>query len=260
MKLIPYYGDKELTVSDIVVQVSQEDRKRVTDLVKRTAAITQVTDKSEFTNARNAAGELKSLIAEITASKRSAKRPFEAVLNSVEELSKQVLEPVGDEQKRVLDLIAGYVRLLEEEAKEAERKRKEALEAQQRKHDEEMRKMRLQMEQASRDEAAKIAQGIERSEMLANLELELAAMNQGPAKGLVPQGSVRHPFKFRLVDAEKTVKNGCISLLRIELNLLNCQDAVKRLLEIDPKCTPQLPGIEVTQEIQVSVRATSQIR
>jgi hypothetical protein len=43
--------------------------------------------------------------------------------------------------------------------------------------------------------------------------------------------------------------------LRVELDILACNDAVKAQLSIDPHTPPSLPGIEVTRETQVHVKA-----
>ena len=87
--LLPYYGEQPLTVGNITVKVRTSDRKRTAELIKRTSKeVTTVNDQDSFTAARRAAGELKASQNEIYDSKRSAKRPFEAVLQAIEDLSK----------------------------------------------------------------------------------------------------------------------------------------------------------------------------
>jgi multidrug efflux pump subunit AcrA (membrane-fusion protein) len=69
---------------------------------------------------------------------------------------------------------------------------------------------------------------------------------------------VTHPWHFELVDPEATIRAGGKRLLRIEVDHLACQDAVKAQLEIAPDKEPTLPGIKVTRETKVSIRATAQ--
>jgi hypothetical protein len=75
-------------------------------------------------------------------------------------------------------------------------------------------------------------------------------------KSLVPGGRVTHPWKFELIDVEAVIKGGAKRLLRIELDILACQDSVRAQLEIAPDQPPSLPGIKVTRETKVIVRAT----
>jgi hypothetical protein len=274
MELIPYYNQEQLAARDIEVRLNGEDRARVTELCKRTATVTSVHDEASFQAARRAASELKAAATEINSSKRFCKLPFEAVLSAVEELAKEVLQPVGNEQRRIQALLNNYVEKLEAQAREAERKRAEELRAQQLAHEQQIRAMeaakqkaeetaRKAVDEAEREraktEAARNELLLAQAELERTLELEVASMEQEPSRGLVPGGRVDHPFKFRLVDAEKTVKAGCIRLLRVELNILACKDSVRSQLEIAPDRDPELPGIEVTRAINVSVKPASKI-
>jgi hypothetical protein len=251
MELSPYYGEKLLTVSDITVKVRSSDRKRVMDLTQRTAKdITEVKDEDSFTAARRAAGELKAAHGEIYDSKRGAKKPFEVVLASIEDLAKELIGKVEAEENRIGLLLKGYVKELEQKKKDQERVERQMKAAQEAAHQKRMREMQFNHESP---------QAIYEAEMARALELEVAAMAMEPEKGLVPGGRVAHPWKFKLVDAEATVKAGSIRLLKIELDILSCQDAVRAQLEIAPDHPPALPGIEVTQDITVTIKAASRI-
>jgi hypothetical protein len=251
MELAPYYGEKPLTVSDISVKIRSSDRKRVLELTERTLkGITEVKDEDTFTAARRAAGELKAIHGEIYDSKRAAKRPFEMVLASIEDLAKELIGKVEAEEVRIAGLLKGYVKQLEQKKKDQERLERAAKAAEEAAHRQKVRQMQSNHETPEAIDAIEIARA---------LDLEIAAMNQEPEKGLVPGGRVSHPWKFKLVNAEATVNAGCIRLLKIELDILSCQDAVRAQLEIAPDHAPTLPGIEVTQDITVTIKAASRI-
>jgi hypothetical protein len=272
MELEPIYDGQPLTVSHVTIRISSEDQRRVTALVNRTSAtVGEVTDAETFQVAKKAAGDLKSMSNEIMASKRAAKEEFEAILAQLESLSKQVVNPVNEEQTRIGLYLNKYVAKLEAAAKEAERKRRDELKRQEEAHQAKIREMEAAKTKA--DEAARQAQdeisrerakneaarrelALAQAELERALELEVASMTRETPKGLVHDGRVNHPWKFVLVDPVATVKAGCVRLLRVELNHLNCQDSCKAQLEIEPDKDPQLPGIEVSRGINVSIKAS----
>lgn len=275
MDLVPYFGETPFTASQITVQIRASDKTRAQALVKRTsAAITAVNDEATYTAARRAAGELKNFAKEIYESKRNAKRPFEAVEAAIEDLAKELSAPIDVEQNRIIELMTAHVRKLELEKKEAERKLLRQREAEERAHQEKMWQLQAEKEKAEKEaraaqdelkrREAHIEAEIRNQELLdaetaRNLEIEVRAMTTEPLPGVVPGGRVTHPHKFRLVDAVQTVKAGSIRLLRIELDILACQDAVRAQLEIAPDREPTLPGIEITQETKINIKATSRI-
>jgi hypothetical protein len=72
------------------------------------------------------------------------------------------------------------------------------------------------------------------------------------------RGPGRSSYEFRLVG----VRNACgggLRLLRWELDKLACQDSCRAQRDIEPNKMPRLPGIEVTQRINVSVKASARI-
>lgn len=275
MDLVPYYGEQPLTVSKITVQVRASDQQHAEELVKRAIAeVRIVKDEPTYTQARRVAAELKAYEKEIHESKRAAKRPFEAVLAAIEDRAKEFSLKVTNEEKRVLDLMTGYVRQLEEEKKAVERKLREKLEREEKEHQRRMAEMRIEKEKAeaaaraaqdelerrkASEEAKKREEALQQAETLRNLEVEVRAMTMEPLKGVVPGGRVTHPRTFKLRNAEETVKAGCIRLLRIEVDVRACQDSVNSQLEIAPDQEPSLPGIEISQETKVQVKAASRI-
>lgn len=247
MELLPFYGENQLSASHITVRIRASDRQHALALVSRTQAeIKAVTDEETYTKARRAAAELKNLSKEIYQAKRNAKSPFEAVTASIEDLAKEITSPVDKELERVIEVMTGYVRTLERKQKEAQRALQKRLDEEEKAHQETLQKL---------EESKRAAAELERS-----LELEVRAMTTVPAPGVVPGGRVTHPWKFKLIDAAQTVREGCIRLLRIELDVLNCQDAVRGQLEIAPDKAPSLPGIEVTQDINIIIKASSRIQ
>jgi hypothetical protein len=275
MEIKPFYGDQPLGVSQVVIRVDSEDRSRVAKLVARSSKLEDVHDKTSFEAVRQIAGELKAATNEITDSKRAAKRPFEAVLAAIENLARDILAPVQSEQNRILGMLNSYVTELEDEQKREERKRKEqerlAREQAARRIAEALEAKRLaqEKERQARDELERERAQNERirhelalaeARLEEQLDLEIALMNQEPPKALVADGRVDHRLRFRLLNPAETIKAGYGRLLRIELNILNCQDLCKAQLEMDPDNDPQLPGIEVSRETSVSVRATARIQ
>lgn len=250
MELAPYYGERPLTVSDVSVKIRSSDRKRVLDLTERTnKEITEVKDDDSFTAARRAAGELKAMHGEIYDAKRGAKRPFEAVLTSIEDLAKELLGKVEAEEARLAQMLKGYVKQLEAKKRDEQRLEQAKKALAEKVHQERINNLEAQG-QAEQAQLAELERG---------LGLEVAAMSIVSEKGLVPGGRVTHPWKFKLVDPSATVKAGCVRLLKIEVDILACQDAVRAQLEIAPDHFPALPGIEVTQDTSVTIKAASRI-
>jgi hypothetical protein len=248
MEIQPFYGDGKSPIyaPHIVVRVDPKDRERVLALAKRTAAIREVNDEASFSSARQLAGELKAMQNEIQDSKRAAKRPFEAILTAIDELAKDVWAHGKSEQERLLARLNSYVARLEAAQKAEEEKRIAQLRAQ---RDQAERKRR---EALGEQDLAKAAQAQVEKELAE--ELALCFANQ-PAKALVPEGRVNHKYSFKLTDLPKLIAAGNLHLLRWEIDHLACMDAIRTQLEDNPDKMPVLPGIEITREISVSVKA-----
>ena len=104
MEIVPYYGQDSLAVSEVVVRVNPDDRARAVALVERTGVITRVENEQTFLEAKRAAGELKGLLNEIEAAKKSAKLPFTAISEAINSQATDVGTPVQNEHRRVLDI------------------------------------------------------------------------------------------------------------------------------------------------------------
>jgi hypothetical protein len=250
MDIQPYLGDGEnaepIHARSLVVRVDPKDRERVLALVRRTGMVREVNDEASFAVARQLAGELKALANEIQDSKRAAKRPFEAVLAAIEELAKDVWAHGKSEQERLLARLNGYVAQLEAARKAEEQKRIASLRAQK---EEAERKIR---EAQTEQDLAKAAQAKVERELAEELALTFASQ---PAKSLVPEGRVDHKYSFKLANLPELIAAGGLKLLRWEIDHLACMDAVRAQLERDPDKMPVLPGIQITREISVSVKA-----
>jgi hypothetical protein len=274
LQIIPYVGEQEVTASALSVQINPGDRARAEALVLRTGVIQSVVDQGGFTAAKRAAGQLKALIDEIAESKRAAKRPFGAVEKAIDDLASEVGAPVADEHKRILALLNGYVTLLEAAAREEERKKTEALQKQIAAEREKLaiaRAAQLEAEEQARaatdevsrlrarEEARAKAVAAEQAQLASEMAGEISQIGEKPKRGLVPGGRVDHLYEFKLTDVLKTIQAGCLRLLRWEVDVLACRDSVKAQLEIAPDKEPELPGIEITKRINVSVRASARI-
>jgi len=250
MEITPYYGDGDdalvIRPDRLVIEISPEERERVLALVGRAKVLREVTDEISFQAARRVAGELKGMEKEIYESKRAAKRPWEAILATIEQLATDVWAQGKAQQERLLGSLNGYVAQLEA-AKKAQEEKKAA---EQRAKEEEAKRAMAQAK--TTEELAKAQQLQFEQELAADLDKSLAPP---PPPGLVPGGRVAHPYKFKLVDLPAVINNHRLELLRWELNIPACNDAVRLQLERNPDRKPVLPGIEITQEISVSVKA-----
>jgi len=251
MQILPYVGETIVSSGTVRIEVNPQDRDRADDLILSTSTISIVKDERTFKSARDAMGQLKSMLNEIIAGEKSAKQPFSAIVTRIGQLAKDVGLQVKAEHDRIQALTSRYVAALEAaEAKRREEARKAQAEAE------------TQIRQAQR--AAELAKS-EKEKARTQLQLAqaqvkhetLVADNQArEAQTLVPGGRVTHPWRFQLIDPEAVVKAGAKRLLRFELDLLACQDSVRAQLEIAPDKMPELPGIRITRETKVSVKAS----
>lgn len=250
MKIQPYYGagpDREpIEAGALVVRIDPEERERVLALTGRTKTLREVSDEVSFTAARRLAGELKAMANEIQDSKRAAKRPFESILGAIDELAREVWAHGKSEQERLLGCLNGYVAKLEAAQKAEEDKRIAGLRAAKELAEAKIRKAEQE------HNVSKAAQAQVEKELAEELAMGFAA---APPKALVPDGRVDHKYTFKLVDLPKLIANGNLHLLRWEVDHLACKDAIRSQLEKNPDKLPVLPGIEITREIAVSVKA-----
>lgn len=272
MEIIPFIGDSRVATADFRIQIDPQDRKRVDALLLRSSDVVLVNNSDTFAIAKRVAGQLKAMLQEIQDAKRASKRPFSAVEAAIENLAVEAAGPVDTEHKRVLELMNSYVEAIEREEKEAARKKEAALQAQiaeqqrklreareaqaraeaeARKAQDQAERMRLQAEAQRRQDLA------EQTELEQGLALEASQIgNNRPPQSKVPGGRVDHPYEFKLISVEAVVKAGAWRLLRWELDKRACADSVRAQKEINPDGEPQLPGIEITQRVSVSVRAS----
>ena len=250
MQIIPCVGETIVSSGTVTIRINPADRERADDLILSTSTITLVKDERTFTRARDAMGQLKSLMNEIGDSEKSAKRPFTAITTKIGNLAKDVGGPVKLEHDRIQKLCNTYAARIEEE----ERQRREAL-------------RQAQLEAERKIVEARKAQALAKSEsekvksQLAVAQAELTRQNivvqNSEKKSIVPGGRVNHPWTFKLIDPVATLAAGGKRLLRIEVDHLACLDAVKAQLEVNPEAWPELPGIEIIRDTKVIVPATS---
>lgn len=273
MEITPWVGNEALTASSVVITVNLDDRKRAQQLVARTQTIQVVDDSNSFQAAKRLAGEAKALLDEIEASKKAAKQPFIAIGRAVDQLVIEVGTPVAEEHRRILHLLNGYVAEMERKAKEEAHRKAEAERIRQaemerkireaeakaaaadlraRKAQDETERLRLQKEASERQLALAQAQ------LEKDLSEELARLGADkPKPSLVSNGRVDHPLKFELTDIKAVVKAGQWRLLKWTLDVRACQDSCRSQMETAPSVEPFLPGIKITREISVSVRASA---
>src|SRR4029077_10076357 len=245
----PYFGDEQITASNVEVRVNPTDRDRALALVNRIRNDVQdVSDAQEFEDTRQAAAQLKALLDEIELARTQAKTPFTAVGRTIDDVARKVSGPVKNEQNRILGLLGAYVAKLEAARKEEQRREAEA--------------RRLAQEEADRKvREAKSAQEKEVAELARDLaaDVEELGKDSETLPRLVPGGRVNHVYDFELADVNMVVRAGCWRLLRWELDILACRDSVRAQLELAPDREPELPGIKISKRINVSVKAAARI-
>lgn len=234
-----------IAASRLEISVDPDDLERARALVDQTSKeVKAVTDQDTFAAARAAAGRLKSMLDEVEVSRKRVKQPFAKVGKEIDALAKDVVGPIKDEQDRILALLGGYVEKLEAVRKQDEYRKEE--------------ERRLAWEESIRNiKEAKTAQERELAQLAFDLAADVDALGNDelPARGLVPGGRVNHTPDFELLDAGTVFAEGYGGLLRCELDILACRDAVKRQLEAHPNREPSLPGIRIIKRINVSVHA-----
>jgi hypothetical protein len=254
MQITPFVGETIVSSDTVTIRVNPKDRERADDLVLRTSTITIVKDAWTYATAREAAGQLKSMLAEINDSQKAAKGPFTAIVNTINTLAKDVGEAVKAEHERILKICSAYVAKIEaDEAAERAQLRKAQAEAEAR--IEEARRAALAAK--TKTEVAEAQINLAKANVHHDgIKYAVAQLEEKPA--LVPGGRVTHPWKFELVAPMLTLKAASAHLLRIEVDYLACQDAVRAQLEKDPDRAPSLPGIRVTRETKITIKATTQ--
>jgi hypothetical protein len=275
MEIQPYYNNEQLSPANVVVRINPDDRDRANALVARTAQILVVNNSDTLAYAKQAAGQLKAMLDEITSSRKAAQAPFMAVREAISNLAQTVGDPVEAEHKRILGLLNGYVARVEAEQKAEAQKHALAMRRQQEEHDRKIKEARDAQQRAEADaRAAKDEVQREKARAEANAKMLVAAQEQlakemaqeiaeigadKPKETIIAGGRVNHVYEFRLVNVRTTVKENCWNLLRFELDKLACNDSVKAQLEIDPDSEPTLPGIVITKRVNVSVKASAGI-
>lgn len=229
--------------TELVVRVPIEDKERVLALVGSAKILPAVTDEISAQGARHMAGRLKAMEKEIYGDKRAAKAPFEAILATIETLATNLWAEGKTQQERLVGSLKAFL-----DKQEKEREAALAKEAAERRAREQEAAAKLREAQRAQD-LAKAAQFKAEMDLADELDRAFDAASPPPPK------PVPHKWKFRLVDLPAVINNHRLELLRWELDHLACQDAVRLQLERNPEKTPVLPGIEITKEISVTIKA-----
>lgn len=251
MQILPYVGHIQISQESVRISVNPADKDRVEDLVMSSCAVTTVKDQSSYMVARSMAAKLKSMLSEITDAAKAAKRPSTEINEAISTLAADISSPVLAEQNRILGLITVYVKQLEAE-------RAARLEEQRKIKEESDRKI-------AEAKAAALKAETQAQQAKAQLDLARAELSRQTAmlaaeaesKSLVPGGRVAHPWKYRVINANQVVEKYGLSLFRWELDILACNDEVKRQLEHNPTGVPVIAGLEITQDTKVSIKGSA---
>lgn len=276
MEIVPFVGEEPLTSSSVEIRINPDDRLRAKALVERTNLIMNVSDDLTFSAARQAAGELKAMLDEIDSARKASKQPFAAVERAIDNLAKDVAGPLKGAQNRLLGLLGGYVAKLEaarkaEQLREAEARRRAQAEADRKVREAQeardqaqaaLRAAKSEIEEAKRrEEAQRRENQLLQQQLAAELAMDVESLGKDaePAPGLVPGGRVDHRYEFQLESIQQVCAAGLWRLVRWELDLRACQDAVKNQLDNGVE-EPSLAGIRITKKLNVSVKASSRIK
>jgi hypothetical protein len=262
MELTSLYGDQRLNFSEVIVQVDSYDRSRAEALVTRAGAIVAIDDEQSFAAAKRLAGELRAMIDEIAAAKKAANSPFKAVSEAIASLATEVGTPVEGEHRRVLGLINDYVTKIEQAEALALAKAAEAFRQQQAIHEQSiLQAQRAVAEARTKEERLRAQMAEEQAKLKRELAVEIAdQLANRPKKALVPGGRVDHRYQFVLDDVLEVIQAGNLHLLRWEIDYLKCFDAVKAQLDRNPNAEPILPGIKISRQTSVSLKAAARTR
>jgi hypothetical protein len=240
MELTPLYAGDELSVAQVKVLVNPKDRARAEALVSETSKLKTIARTEDLQAVKRAAGQCKAMLNEIEDAKKAAKRPFGAVEAAINDLASEVSDPVESEHKRLLGLLNAYVARVEAEERE------------------ELRRKREQAEQEQREAQARIqAARNEQALLEAEMQLELSRFNPAPppAKGKITGGRVDHPWTYKVINIAQVIEKYGTRLIRWELDILACNDEVRRQLAEYPDRDPVIPGLQVERKVNVSVKA-----
>lgn len=251
MQLVPVIGTEPVRSDAFSIVVDKGDLKRISALVLAAALIDSVSEDT-LDQATEMAGRIKTMIAEIQDAKRSAKRPFEAVEQAIENRAKAVSADLDKEGKRIHALIRTHVGKIESE-QQAIAKRNAEIEAKAQAEIAEYRR-KAQAERNEKEKARLLEEAMDK-ELL--LEVEQIG-NEKPEPPHVPGGRVSHPWKFKVTDLKALVASGGGRLIRWEIDKLACQDLMRELTERQPPdYIPEIPGLQITREVSVSIRASA---
>ena len=236
---------------EIRVRPDPKATNRVWQLQERSLKITQVTNATEAQLATRMAGEIREMEEEITFAKKQTKGPIRAIENGIEAVAKELLMPVLEEKRRIGKLLAEWVQKIEAELALERQKAQEAL----RTAEEARRKAEEEAERAKNEaERLQAEMRVIAATMKSDLQADLAAKAE-EEKPKIAGGQIKRPHKFRLINPKEVFANGFMHVLRIELDILACQDEV-RAQQARSILPPHIPGVEITQETVVHVRAS----
>lgn len=247
MQLIPLYQDRPFDLSTLKVRPLAKDKERILEVVERATGVSSVTDKDTFTAAKRMVAELKGIQQELDLAKKLTKTPAQQFLNAVEGLAKELGEALIVQRTRIERMLNAFVERLEAEeaARAAERKKKA---------DEEAKRLEEQMKAAR---AANDAQAMEEAQIAAEMAADIAQMGLRNKEVKVAGGRIEHRRSFRLVDVKQVVGAGLWQCVRFELDHLGCNDVVRAQLE--KGIEPFIPGVEITLDTKVHMKASSRI-
>jgi signal transduction histidine kinase len=251
MQLTPYLGDTPIESDKFRCEPDPRAIQRITGLISRTWEITQVGTEAEAQLATRVAGEIRDMEEEINLAKRQTKNPIRAIENGIEAVAKELLGPVLEEKRRIGNLLSLWVQKKEAELAEERQKAREALRAA-----EEAQRKAEQAQRQAEDESARLKaeQAMIEAQIIAGMQAQQLAESM-EQKAKLPGTKVSHPYHFRLVNLKAVVAAGLEGIiLRVELDVLACNDMVRTQLA-QGKAEPEIPGVEITQETVVHVRA-----
>lgn len=226
-----------LNFKDAAVTVNMEAEAKKIEAIAASKMITEVADSFDNECAVEAVRDIKALMAEIEACRKTVKAPVLQLGKSIDKAARDFCGALITEQARVQKLITGYADEQRRIAFEAEKKRR----AEQERLERERQAAAEKLKQAETPEAVKEARAT--VEQAVKAEADVKAISTAPEKvsGLV----VRKVKDFKIVDID--------ALHKARPDLVHIMPKRSEILEAI-KTADSIPGLEIFEETKTSIR------
>jgi hypothetical protein len=207
------------------------------DLLATSSNVEQVVNADSQAMAIDLIGRINGILKQVESGRKAIKEPFTRKGKEIDGMANTYSGPLENEKNRLSGLVTRFQAAEQQKAWEAEQKRKAELD--------EIARVQADLDRAARAGAISQAAAAEAQNTLNVASAKTLVVTVEPPKA---QG-VRNIRKFRVTDIAALYR------ARPDLVELSPRTAmINKVIEI-PETIPQIPGIEVYEEIKVQVRA-----